>query len=111
MANTYLWTIVQLDCATHIPEVQDYVVTAHWRYGVTNGTISTDMYGATGFIVDPETPNFIPYEDLQESDIIGWLEGTLDVPAMQTSLDNQLENIINPPIVSPPLPWIVNPAE
>jgi len=43
--------------------------------------------------------------------VIGWLESTLDVPAMQTSLDNQLENIINPPIVSPPLPWTVNPAE
>ena len=102
----YSWIIVQLDCATHIPEVQDYVVTTHWRYGVSNGTIYTDMYGATGFTVNPEQSNFIPYEDLTEDDVIGWLESTLDVPTMQVSLATQLENIINPPIISPPLPWL-----
>jgi len=111
MANTFKWTIVQLDCSTTIPEVQDYVVTAHWRYGITDGTISTDMYGATSFPVDPEKPNFVPFAELQESDVIGWLESELDVDAMQTSLTTQLDNIINPPIVSPPLPWNVNPAE
>lgn len=103
---SYSWTIVQLDCKASIDGFTDYVVTAHWRYGVSNGTIYTDMYGATSFTVDPEQPNFIPYEDLTEDDVIGWLESSLDVPAMQVSLATQLENIINPPIISPPLPWL-----
>jgi hypothetical protein len=106
MANTYSWVIVQLDCSTNIPEVQDYVVTAHWRYGISNGSISTDMYGSTGFSINPKKPNFIPFEDLTENDVISWLEDSLDVPSMQSTLDTQLENIINPPIIVLPLPWV-----
>jgi len=104
--NTFNWTIAQLDCIPELDGVQDYVVTVHWRYGITNGTYSTDIYGAQGFPQSPESENFIPFAELTEADVIGWLENSLDVPSMQTNLTTALDNIINPPIVSPPLPWL-----
>jgi hypothetical protein len=32
------------------------------------------------------------------------------VTALQENLDNQIENQINPPIVTPPLPWAPAPT-
>jgi hypothetical protein len=101
---TYYWIIVQLDCKPEIDGMQDYVVAVHWRYGIQQGDIKTDIYGVQQFQVN-EGSTFIPYEDLTEDVVIGWLEGSLDVPAMQESLAKQLEEIINPPIIYPPLPW------
>jgi hypothetical protein len=42
---------------------------------------------------------------LKEQDVIGWLEAGLDVEAMQTSIEAQIENLKNPPIVNLGLPW------
>jgi hypothetical protein len=103
---TYQWVIVQLDCKPSLDGLQDYVVTCHWRYNAKYQDVLVDIYGACSFNENPEQDNFIPYEDLQESDVIGWLESTLDISAMQSSLDTQIENVLNPPIVSPPLPWL-----
>lgn len=105
MATTFFWTIAQMDCVPKAGDLPDYVVTVHWRYGITDGTISTDIYGAQAFSADPEQPNFTPYEDLTFDQVVGWLEGVLDVPAMQASLTQAYDNLINPPIVVLPLPW------
>ena len=43
---------------------------------------------------DPD--NFIPYADLTKDDVVEWLEAGLDVEAMKTNLDNQIELEINP---------------
>ena len=47
-----------------------------------------------GVEYDPD--NFIPYADLVKSDVVGWLEAGLDVEAMKSNLDNQIELEINP---------------
>ena len=110
--SNYKWTIVALDCIPMLNGMKDYVVTCHWRYGIENGTdpeapdyVYTDIYGAEGFTQNPDMPDFTPYADLTEAQVIGWLESSLDVPAMQEQLAKALENIINPPIVQPALPW------
>lgn len=101
---SFYWIIVQLDCKPEIDGMQDYVVAVHWRYGIQYQEIKTDTYGVQSFQVN-EGSTFIPYEDLTEDIVIGWLEGSLNVPAMQESLIKQLEEILNPPIIYPPLPW------
>ena len=35
----------------------------------------------------------------------GWVSAIVDMDAMKANLDKQIEAQINPPIVSPPLPW------
>ena len=49
--------------------------------------------------------DFIPYEDLTKDQVCGWLESTLDVDAMEESLDKQLELLINPVNVVLPPPF------
>ena len=108
----YKWTIVALECIPDLDGIKDYVVTCHWRYGISNGDdptaegyVYTDIFGAQSFPQDASQPDFTPYADLTEAQVIGWLEASMDVEKMQEQLNKRLEDIINPPIIQPPLPW------
>jgi len=81
----------------------------NWRYRGTlpnedpNKTISVDQYGQQTFQVNPEQSDYVPFEDLTPEIVIGWLN--LDEQAMQLAITKQIEEIVNPPIVYPPVPW------
>jgi hypothetical protein len=83
------------------------VFTVHWRRQATDGTHFADVYGSQSVTLDPEAP-FTPYADLTQADVEGWLEDAMGedrVAEMDTALDTQIENQINPPVIRPPLPW------
>ena len=111
MATQYTWTISQLNCIPDLNGMLDYCVVSHWR--VTGGDgegHSGQVYSTVSFAVDPDKPNFVPYEDITEAMAIQWTQDALgeeQVAAIYTSIDSQIENQINPPIVTPPLPWTV----
>lgn len=107
MPNTYTWIISQLDAYPQQDGHTDVVMTIHWRRQATDGTYSADIYGAQSVTLDAEAP-FTPFADLTEAQVIGWLEdafGAELLAAQVAALDQQIANQINPPVVSPPLPW------
>jgi hypothetical protein len=107
MANLYTWQIMQLDCYPEKDGRKDVVFTIHWRRAATNGVKSADIYGSKSVILDPNEP-FIPYNELTESQVVSWLENSIsqEILAQQiASLDKQIEDQINPPIIYPALPW------
>lgn len=84
------------------------VITAHWRTVETSGEYTASQYGTESFTPDPTAPGYIPYENLTEADVIGWLNerwGAERLAAMQAALDADLANQANPPVVSG-LPWV-----
>lgn len=101
--TNYNWIISAMECIKKDGDLNDVVITIHWRYAATKDEVSTDMYGATSMPL-PTGEEFTPYEDLTKEQVCGWLEATLDVEAMQESLEKQLDLIINPTNVtlSPP---------
>jgi hypothetical protein len=107
MSNTYTWQISQLECYPQEDNKTDVVFNIHWRRQATDGTYSADIYGAQSVTLDAEAP-FTPYANLTEAQVIGWLEeafGPETLAAQVAALDQQIANQINPPVVSPPLPW------
>ena len=104
---TYDWNISQLDC---IPDVQgkiDYVVTAHWQCNGTDGTYSGSVYSTTGFAVE-EGEAFTPYNQLTKEQVLGWIwSNPANKVSTEAAVVQQIENQMNPPIVSPALPWSV----
>jgi hypothetical protein len=107
MSNTYSWVISQLDCYPQHEGNQDVVFTIHWRRQATDGTHFADTYGSQSVTLDPDAP-FTNYADLTEAQVIGWLEdafGEETLEAQKASLDKQIEDQINPPVIRPPLPW------
>ena len=102
---TYKWIFSAFDCRVDEDGMQDVVTTVHWRYnGTTEDGISAEIYGAQA--VGTPTPDvFTPYPDLSEEQVIGWMEETMDVPAMQLNIAEQIELIINPVMVTLPPPF------
>jgi hypothetical protein len=107
MTTTYQWNIQSLDCVPQEDGKTDVVVIAHWTVSATDGTYSSSAYGTQSFTYDAGKA-FIPYPSLTKDEVVGWVQagmGVDAVTALQESLDKQIENQINPPIVTPPLPW------
>ena len=102
---TYNWTISALNCIPQTAEGQDYVVTAHWQLTGTDGTYTGSVYNTCSFPVESKT-SFTPYADLTLNQVLGWIWANgVDKDATEAAVAQQIENQINPPIVTPPLPW------
>lgn len=108
MAITYDWNISQLECYPEHEGEANVVFTIHWRYGATDGDYFADVYGSQGVSVEIDPENFIAYEDLTKADVVGWLEdvmGAEKIAEMKANLASQIDNLKNPPVVRPSLPW------
>jgi len=105
---TYKWTFPAFDCRVDEGGMQDVVTTVHWTYNGTNEDgITAGMYG-TQAVGTPTPDAFTPYPDFSEEQVIGWMEETMDVPAMQANIAAQIELIINPVYVTLPPPFNEN---
>jgi hypothetical protein len=50
--------------------------------------------------------SFVPYADLTQDQVLGWCWANgVDKAATEAAVAQNIENQINPPIVTPPLPW------
>lgn len=112
--------VSQLDCVPQEDGHTDVVLTAHWQCVGTdpNGKHNTAqdgalieipviscVYGATTFTYDPQSP-FTPYQDLTQEQVLNWCwNGGVDKEATEAEVQLQIQEQINPPLVTPPLPW------
>jgi hypothetical protein len=107
MATTYNWTVSALDCYPEYEGHEDVVFVCHWTLSGTDGEHTAGVYGSVGVSLD-EGGTFTPYADLTEAQVIGWVQdalGTEQVDAYEANVAAQIEAQINPPVVTPPLPW------
>ena len=88
MATTFTWAIANLERET----ADGFVFTAHYTISANDGTYSSSAYGSVGF----ERPdNLIPFDDLTEDQVIGWVKEALGgdekVTEIQAALQQQLD--------------------
>jgi hypothetical protein len=103
--TTFNWEISQLDCYPQADGQTDVVFTVHWSCTGTDGTYSGNAYSACSVTYVAGTP-FTPFADLTQQDVLGWIwAGGVDKDATEAAVQQQIDNQINPPVVSPPLPW------
>jgi len=108
MTIEYKWSISSLDCIPQVGSLTDYVCTSHWNCSGTDGTFTGQCYSTVSFTVNPDKPDYTPYDELTEEEVITWTQAALgeeQVTAIYTSIDTQIENAKNPPQVTLPLPW------
>lgn len=108
MTNTYKWIISSLECYPNYNGLEKTVVNIHWRRQSFdgNGHIG-DICGMQEIEINIGD-SFVPYQDLTENRVIDWLEESIGSDAINEindNLDRQIQNQINPPIISLPLPW------
>jgi hypothetical protein len=110
MATTYKWVISSMDSyPTDAEGLTDVICVIHWRRTATqvdgDKTYFADVY-STLSVPAPDPADFVPYDQVTEEMVEGWLNEGLDVESLDANLDTQIENQINPPIITLPLPWL-----
>lgn len=102
---TILWLIERLLVKPTEGSLTDVVITADWRCNGTDETYSGTCYGSCSF--QPPSGSFTPYDELTEQQVLGWCyENGVDKTAIEANVTAQIENQINPPVVTLPLPWV-----
>ena len=105
MTITNTWAVVQMDAYPEYEGEPDVVFTVHWTLSGTDGTYSGSSYGSVGITLT-EGSTFTPYADLTLDQVLGWVWANgVDKDAQEASVAAQIEAQINPPVVTPPLPW------
>ena len=107
MAIVNTWAVIQMDAYPELDGEQDVVFTVHWQLNGTDGTYAGSGYGSVGVSLS-SSGAFTPYADLTEAQVIGWVQDALgeeQVARYEANVAQQIENQINPPVVTPPLPW------
>jgi len=108
MAITYSWTIEQLQTFSN-DENTGIVYVASYLFSGTDGQYGGGVYGSESIAYTPNDPNFIPYANLTEAEVLTWVQtalGANKISEMQNDIDLQIQNQINPLPVPSPLPWI-----
>jgi hypothetical protein len=107
MTITNIWSVSQLDAYPEYEGSEDVVFTVHWRLEGTEGEHAGSVYGSSG-VMFTEGSTFTPYADLTEAQVIGWVQAALGEEAVtgyEANVAQQIADQINPPVVTPQLPW------
>ena len=81
----YTWTIAQLERNTS----DDFVTIVHYRVTAVDDTYTASTYGTVGYTQESET--FIPFADLTEATVVGWVKESLGEDTVETALASQIE--------------------
>jgi hypothetical protein len=84
----------------------NYVVNALWEVTGVDGEYTASIQGNTQFnSADQENP-FVPYDQLTEAIVIGWIPAN-QIESAQACVQGQIDSMITPPVspANTPLPW------
>jgi hypothetical protein len=103
--NTFQWVIPQdsMVTAKQIGTDVDVVIQVNAYRMVSDGSNSTQIPVCVG--LTPPTEGFVPYSELTQEIVEGWLNANTDVEALDAELEIQLDNIINPKTIVLPNPF------
>ena len=107
MAITYTWEVTGMK-VTNVGSETNYVVQTYWKKTGTDENGNTGTFsGATPFAPNPSQPDFIPFDQLTQAVVIGWIQpvvtGSYEEHVNQVIAD-QIAAKVNP-VTEPPLPW------
>lgn len=104
MATTFTWTVTNMDCYPQEDGHSDVVFNVHWTCSGVDGQYSGSVYSTCAVPLAQGT--FTPYANLTQNQVLGWIWANgVDQAATEAAVQTQIDNQINPPVVSPPLPW------
>lgn len=80
------------------------IVTCHWRVTAVDGDYTASAYGTCGFSPDPTAPDFVPYADLTEADVLAWVWDSVDKDTIEASLTAKIDEQ-KAPTTEAGVPW------
>jgi len=109
MANTYEWDCKTVDVYPEYEDHTDTVYNVHWRLNATSSEThevdgqevpyTASVYGTQSLSLDDIGSDFIPFADLTNTIVSGWVEGLMgeeEVANLKSALDSKIAEEINP---------------
>jgi len=106
MANTYTWDCKTVDVYPEYEDHADTVYNVHWRINAQSDQqdaegnyYTSTAYGAQSLSLEGVGSDFIPFADLTNEIVSGWVEGIMGeekVAKLKSSLDTNIDQQINP---------------
>jgi hypothetical protein len=103
--TTYTTTVTQMFT---VPNPTGYVVNVVFNVSGTDGTYTAEIGGNIQFTPEQSEPGFIPYDQLTQDEVIGWINtATNNQENYYANVQGQINSMITPPVspTSQPLPW------
>ena len=104
MATTFTTRITSM-YTLNTPE-PDYVVNVLYEVTGVDGTNTASIGGNTQFNSADQEGAIVPYADLTEAIVIGWIPESA-IASAQACVQGQIDSMITPPVspANTPLPW------
>jgi hypothetical protein len=96
----YQWNVVQMDRLTS----DGFVVTVHYTVNAVDGDYTAYTYGTVGYTQGEGS--YVPYADLTEAEVVGWVQESLGKDTVEAGLAAQIEAQKNP-VQEAGVPWAV----
>jgi len=80
-----------------------FVVTVHYNVTATDDTYSASTYGTVGYTQE-QGESYIPYADLTEATVVGWVQTSLGKDTVEANLQSQID-AQKAPVKASGLPW------
>lgn len=106
MANTYNLEILRLEVKLLENTLENVVFQSHWRYTATSedGQYMEQSIG-TADIGAPDPNNFVPFDDLTEEQVAGWVESVIDFEPIKQVLNAAILEKQQPTTEVKDVPW------
>lgn len=85
-----------------------FVLIAYWTCTAMQDGKSYQVYGSQPFPYDPSQPDFVPYDQLTEPLVVGWVQAAMGpekVAEQEATAVAQLQQVLNP-TTAVGAPWI-----
>ena len=100
-----VWKIDAMGVNPQVEGLTDVVVTAQWRCIASQDEYNSQAHGTATFTIT-QGAGFTPFNELTETQVLGWCWASgVDQVEIEAAVTAQTETQINPPIVTPVLPW------
>jgi hypothetical protein len=109
VAAVITWAINYMNTTPTTANPSECVVQAGWYCGgeevVNEQSYSASLYGQARFTYVSGAP-FTPYDQLTQQQVLDWVWASgVNRAATEAKIQQQINDVINPPIIQPPLPW------
>jgi hypothetical protein len=105
MSATITWSVTAMDAYPSDAGQTDVVFNVHWTCAGVQDTYNASVY-STCAVPAPSGGSFTPYSQLTQDQVLGWIWANgVDQAVTEAAVQTQIDNQINPPVVTPPLPW------
>ena len=101
--TTFTWSSPIMDLKVQEGDLEKVITNIHWRYsGTDEDGVTAETYGCQS-VPSPNPEAFTAYEQVTMELVTGWLESMMDMEAIQSKLEAQINLKKNPVSMTVPL--------